>query len=595
MGRPPKEKFNYEEQFKRLYEKPDIKGNAKLLRKMYTKYYKDFPGVDPDVQVWVNSQLPDFGKKIKGERPFTESDIKAIERALDMSWVDIVEPLPEKPEKKKEKKFEEKGIRFAAHIDEEWCYQDLADSYDVDEYNVALCNYDEYGKTIIDYIIENKAKKGLEFLINKGYLWCNNGSLEFNGKIYRAEEHSKELWDWIVSLDDSELFLKALGEQNLFDCSFCRMETGEDFLDKIIENENIFNALCRERVYRKNNLKYMPGLLFEALKFSLNKNKDSITQKILLKYKDFIDEQTKVFQKEIVQESNNGFKVCNNYNTQREIEYGDNSIMFVWDFSALPKKYENFEEQIVPCQISNVLNQLRVKSISKMEYGDSFVKDGIYYIKKKFDLSLEALRYLTEEKGCKFLPTYIGEECGVTKIHAYKSDWHGVEFSELGEMLGEIHLLSQEKLGADRVYMYSRGFTNGFGHMFSGGARVIINWQTCEIGTPILDIVTAFLNYRYAYAYFGQVHNRFIEGKTKSYEELSQFLDAYPDKKVIENFGDKFNEELDRMLKNEIQGTQGKNTEAIEKLYMAKSFAEIYRNELNLITNQNCESKGDNK
>ena len=159
-------------------------------------------------------------------------------------------------------------------------------------------------------------------------------------------------------------------------------------------------------------------------------------------------------------------------------------------------------------------------------------------------------------------------------------------------MLGEIHLLSQEKLGADRVYMYSIGFANGFGRMLSGGTQVITSWKTCDIGTPILDIVTAFLNFDGCY---GKVYRRFIEDKDKSYQELSQFLNVYPDKRIIENFGDKFNEELDRMLKNEIQSAQGKNTETIEKLYMAKSFAEIYRDKLNLKTNQSCEGEDDKK
>jgi hypothetical protein len=58
---------------------------------------------------------------------------------------------------------------------------------------------------------------------------------------------------------------------------------------------------------------------------------------------------------------------------------------------------------------------------------------------------------------------------------------------------------------------------------------------------------------------------------------------------VIENFGDKFNDELDEMLRNVILGTQEKRTEAIEKLYMAKSFAEIYRDDLNRITMRKCE------
>ena len=584
MGRPQKEKNNYEKRFEQLYEEKRIDGNAGLLRKMYTVYYKGQPDVNTDRQTWVNSQEADFGKKIRGKRAFTESDIKSIERAVGMSWVDIVEPLPEKP--KKTKKFEEKGLRYAAYTDEERYYQDLAD-YNADDFNnVALCNYDEYGKTIVDYIIENKAENGLRFLINKKYLW-RRSSLKLGGRAYHTEEHSEELWDWIISIDDPELFLKVWGEEDLFNDSFDHEEKGEKFLEKIIETEKIFEALCcKEYIDPESNVKYMPCLLFEALKFSLNRNEQVIAQRIISAYAKFIDDQTKSFQNEINQESNNKLMAYRfGHSLQSEIRYDKKTVMYVWDVSKLPDKRGGFAEQIECYQISNIINRLKTKDLAAMEYGDSFIKDGIYYIKKKPDISLEALKYLTEERQCKFLPTYMGEENGVTKISAYKNDWYGVKFSELGKMLGEIHSLSREKLGVNRVYMYSGSFANGFGYMISGETKVISKWETCDIGTPVHDIVTAFLNYRY----YHQNYERFTEGKRESYAELSQFLDAYPDKGVIENFGDKFNDELDEMLRNVIWGTQGKRTEAIEKLYMAKSFAEIYRDDLNRITMRKCE------
>ena len=65
MGRPQKEKNNYEKCFKQLYEEKRIDGNAGLLRKMYTVYYKGKPDVNTDRQTWVNSQEADFGKKIR--------------------------------------------------------------------------------------------------------------------------------------------------------------------------------------------------------------------------------------------------------------------------------------------------------------------------------------------------------------------------------------------------------------------------------------------------------------------------------------------------------------------------------------------------
>lgn len=582
MGRPQKEKSNYEERFKELFKEKGIDGNAGLLRKMYTVYYKGKDGVDNDRQAWVNSQLSDLGKKLRGERSFTETDKKAIERALEMSWVDIVEPLPKKNE---QKVFKNKGLSYAAYMDEERYYQELADIKVVDEYNPVLLNYDEYGKTIIDYVIEEKAKNGLRFLIDNAFL-KSNPFLKFEG-VYRADEFSDELWDWIFSIDDAEIFLKAFGEQNLFDF-FSFDEAYQDgekekFLKKIVGTNRILEALCNERIYPQNEFKYMPSILFEVLKFALETNKQAIAQRIIAIYTKFIDSQTTAFQNATNQESSKSFSVSRLNSAQREIYYDGSLIMYVWDFSELNGKFNGFEDQIEFCQTTNILNRLVVKNLSAMEYGDSFVKDGIYYIKKKPDISLEALIYLTKEKDCKFLPTYIGEESGVTKICAYSS-WFSANFEELGEILGEIHSLSQEKLGEDRVYMYSRGFAGNscFGYTMSKRTKVITNWQACDIGTPIFDIISAFLNYcNRVYSYFREPYGCFIEEKNRLYEELSGFLNAYPDKRVIENFGDKLNEELDRRLKDAIQG---KKVIDIERIYMIKSFAEIYREDLNSVT-----------
>ena len=543
---------------------------------MYSKYYKDLPGVNTDKYAWINSQEADFGKKIRGERSFTEADIKAIERALEVSWVDIVEPLPLK---KTDEKFRNRGLRYAAHMDEEELYQDLADSKGANKYTPVLCSYDEYGKMIIDYILEFKAENGLKFLINNEHLRCDK-FLRFDGRIYRAEDLYEELWDWIISLDDSELFLKAMGEENLFDCSFCS-ESEDKLLEQIIGSKNIFEALCQERVDPKSNLKYIPGLLFKILNFSLAKKHRAAAQIIINTYKKFIEERIAALQNEASGKSSSLY-VDSGSSVQRRIYRDDTLIMHAWDFYQLSVELGEFKDQIEDCSSDSIIKRLEVKNLCEMKNGDSFVKDGIYYIKKEPDLSIEALKYLTAEKGCKYLPAYIGEESGVTKIHAYRA-WGSVKFGELGKMLGEIHSLSQEKLGVGRVYMYSKGFKNGFGYTDLEKTKVITNWRSCEIGTPIIDIITAFLNCGYFHERF---YEKFIQEKDTSYKELSEFLNAYPDKRVIVNFGDLFNEELDKMLKSVIQDTQEKNAKKIETLYIVKSFAEIYRHDLNLITNQ---------
>lgn len=402
--------------------------------------------------------------------------------------------------------------------------------------------------------------------------------------------HSKELLKWIFDIDDPNLFLKAIGENNLFNSEIYRREESDEFFEAIVGTNRIFEALCDERTYPEKELKYMPTLLFEILKYSLHKNDNVKAQRIISAYTKFLEDQIEAFRNETNIESNQKFGAQGINQVQTGIYYGKSLVMLAWNFGELDEKYDGFDDQIEYLKISNIIERLLVKNLSAMQYGDSFVKDGIYYVKMKPDLSLEALKYLTKEKGSEFLPTYIGEEEGVVKIRAYRNGISKIELKELGTMLGEIHSLSMEKMGKDKVYMYSGGFENGFGCMTYSSKKIITNWTVCEIGTPINDIVIALLN-----SYGCDIYNNYafvVRDSQKAYEELLQFLNTYPDKKVIENFGDKLNEELDKILNRVKNNVNTKDPKYIFHLHSMKGFAEIYCQNLNDITQLRNECEG---
>lgn len=580
MGRPTKEKTNCKESINALIKKEGIDGHIGLLIKMYSLYYKG-KVYETDKYQWAQKQEAEFSKKINGIKSFSESDIKAIERVFDMSWVDIVEPLSEKKAKEK-KEFKPCGLRYAAYTDDERCFAELDDRYDEDD-RAILCNYDEFGKTILDYIfeykVENKSGTGFKYLINNGYIRRNYDyyrNMRLQGRIYDAEKYSEKIWDWIIEIDDSELFLKFFGD--LFSEIDSRDEKIKNFvLELIIKSRNIFACLCTARERSDNKAKFMPSLLFELLKFALEKNENTVAQNIFAAYTKFIDERTEELQNDGDDEKK--FVYTENYGEQIGVSRGgEPPKMYVWDFFEV--KNDTFKEQIEYCNPEKIIERLEVKNLSSMKLGSSFVKGGTYYIKMKWDVSLEALKYLTEEKKCEYLPAYLGEEEGVFKISAWKNFWnYHPQADALAKMLGEIHSLSFEKLGEGQVYMYSKTFSReSFGYAIVGPRLLITNWRKCEIGSPIEDITTAILKC-------------FAVENDSTHKDISEFLEGYPHKGIIEKFGDRFNSEIDKMIVNAVREQDAKN---IKMLYMTKAMAEIYRGEFNRITELKSEDSTEN-
>lgn len=588
MSKPQKEKRDYTEAFEWLYADKNIEGNAGLLRKMFLKYYKSILDKDVDCQNWVNKQLPDFGKKIKGGRAFTESDIKAIERAVEMSWVDITEPIT-KEKKEHEQRFKPSGIRYAAYIDEEGYYEELSNQTDIDDYQSALFNCDEYEKSIIDYLLEYKAEKGLRFMVKKGYIYCYGNDTELQGYAYRTNEHSEELWAWILSIDDEELYS---GLMKNVDFSQRVTYSDRSFIESILNSEGFLSSLCKEREHPSNaEIKYMPLLLLDVLKLALEKGMRIAAQRILTEYTRFIDERVAEFKNNDITNGKKKFRTAGYnggllgiyYTRNISMDYGewsDEPIVYVWDFSDISQdKRVGFENQIEYCEHHSIMKRLEIKELSAMEYGDSFVREGVSYIKMKPDVSLEALIYLTRDKGCRYLPEYLGEEEGVTMVKDVSRIYGSVDMRTLGEMLAEIHSMSQEKLGEGKVYKYSGGFCrdtyNCFGRV--DNVPIIKNWRRCEIGTPTDDLANAFINLSSRYSHTqgaDEIGNCDIES-------LTCFLEGYGNKSVLADFGDRFNDFADARVHRAIEE---KKPDGIRAAYSLKSFAEINRDKLNELT-----------
>ena len=567
MGRKLQEKPNYEKQFERLYKEHHISGNSEMLKRMYERYYRQ-KGYE---EGWIERSLPDFGKKIKGDgRTFTDMDILAIERAVGMSFVDIVEPLTEGATNKATKEYEPRGWRYAACLDEKWYYDKMCSE--------AESHYDEYGKSVIDYILEYRALNGLRYLVDKGALHLDD-CLYVNESITYSKAPQGYI-EWIFELDDAEMFMKMFSNESIFNVYYeHNEEASNSFFEKFIKSNAIFDAVLKYEGVRQEydrELAYKPGILLGALKYALAKKENTVAQMIINSYRKYLDEQSEMLRRENALRENNPRLSLIDSGLQLSLYVDNQQMAYFWNIELLKHDGE-FKEQLEELDANTVLNNLFAKDLAKMQEGEEFIKDGVYYIKKSDCLALEAIKYLSGV-GCDAVPKYLGEKEGVTMLSAYRKNYYFYNKESeaaVAEILGKIHRYSKEKLGDGKVYSYANRLSLG---SCGDGKNVISNWQSCKIGTVISDITLVLLanftdplNYDEYSCLFTTYHNN-------TFERLCSFLDAYPDKDAIRCFGDALNAEVESMIANALEQN---NKGQVINLHLAKGFAEVYRSDLN--------------
>lgn len=587
---------NYEEAFDRLYKEHHISGNQELMYRMYDKYFRSH-GEGRD---WVDRNLSDFGKKKKGNgRTFTFEDKMAIERALGIRWVDIEDPIPESSAKKDiRREYKPDGWRYAAYLDETWYYEKLYDSKR--ERSEVSSWYDEYDKSIVDYILEYRATNGFKYLVDQGGIYIND-SLEISDSLTYSKS-SGEYLDWLFELDDAEMFMKMIDNdsreysralfspylRNLIDIE---EEVADRFFEKFINSNNIFSAVLKFEGIRQEwerELAFKPGILWMALKYALEKKEKTVAQMIINSYQEFLEKQSEILSEDIALSENNPCPSLIHGGLQFLLEVDSQPMAYFWNIELLEHDGE-FSEQLKELDANTVLDRLFAKDLAKMEEGKEFIKDGVYYIKKSDCLALEALKYLSKA-GCDAVPEYLGEKDGVTMLSAYKKNYYAYQKTSeaaVAEVLGKIHRYSKEKLGDGKVYSYANRLSLGY---CGDGKNVISNWQSCKIGTVISDITLVLLGNFTDPLNYGEYSYLFTTYRDNTFNRLCSFLNAYPDKDAIKCFGDSLNTELESML---FEAIKENDKEQIIKLYIAKGFAESYRKELNKLTSTENENNAE--
>ena len=194
----------------------------------------------------AKKEKSNFSKMVSGERPFKADYIAPLERILNTSLKYIVYGGEEE-----NNDFPLKGIRYAAYKNDIIYFKELEnEKNNIDQ--PVIDSYDEFGKSILDYIVQYRSFNGLKYLIDKEYL-----KLSWNGRLLDDGSNNRIVWsvnamdvfDMILKNDDAVIFEKfsdPWSRINAYGFSFGLL-TSDVTLEKIYKSNNIFDSLLNKR------------------------------------------------------------------------------------------------------------------------------------------------------------------------------------------------------------------------------------------------------------------------------------------------------------------------------------------------------------
>ena len=212
-----------------------------------------------DAYEFANREKSNFSKMLKGERPLKYEFIIPLEKIFGVSLARLMDEDAYKLPIEKENVPFNKGFRYYAYLDDPQLYKNEFNLLLARDGKPIITQTDEFGKTFLDYVVEYRSVNGVRYLYEEygiNLKWYYN-QFEFRkdkGITWINFENSLEFARLVASMKDAELFNSiydtynmffALGYYDVFDCIF----ENDDFLELILENNDIFNSIFEEKPY----------------------------------------------------------------------------------------------------------------------------------------------------------------------------------------------------------------------------------------------------------------------------------------------------------------------------------------------------------
>lgn len=232
-------------QKERIYElmkKTNIESDKALLIKIIEMIGKERVTMDT-----YEKKKSNFSKMLSGERDFTLDYIVALEKIFNVPFLYIKEGITEF-----DMGFIPKGMRYACYKNSYEAFEEL-DKDLTDNCCSVLTSSDEYGKHLLDYIIEYNSIEGIRYLVNKHelkYRSINDTMFLDNGMIFaRNDNYVFLISKMLIDNNEIELFNSVFDAYSMifYYSDYKSIFVNEEFFKLILNNELILNSIFNYR------------------------------------------------------------------------------------------------------------------------------------------------------------------------------------------------------------------------------------------------------------------------------------------------------------------------------------------------------------
>lgn len=523
-----------------------------------------------------------YYQMIEGTREFPNKYIVALEKVLNMKFIDMIDP---KSNAEAELKYDTlRTIAYANDYDKTKKF-DLSESKEDDS---IFHHEDEFGKYFIDYILEYSSINCLRYLLdNTVFETSFDGSFRY---YYTNDLESlpNKILNLICRIDDAALFKKLFDPYKLIRMSFYdnkNIYETEEFVRPILNTNNILNSLFEVEEISINEVNHAEfqmaiknGLfanmiinsllnvgLKEPLKYENQLctilNKSYYLNKEIVDYLKIYEEQFKINEKGII-----------------SIDWIVVGQVIKYELPLLPETPVSVRRAVDV--LSNPLYDLEFKE--SMRFGKRIyqVKDGkLYLTASNNDVEYEMLKYMSDN-SFKMIPKLyehnIEKNIDVldffepNETRGYYRDDNNILITDIALFLKQFHYLAKKKLGNEKVYLHNELTVDNVS-LDNNHIKGVINWSKCSIGNPLDEILFVLVHWT-------SMSDRY-RVNDKVLESIGVFTDTYDLDKTI-----KLGDELDNYLNNKINALD-KNSNGYERQYetlkFAQIFVDLYKDKLN--------------
>lgn len=573
-----------------LMEENNIATQSDLLRRIYEELD------EKDVDGTVKKQKSNFSQMLEGNRTLNKEYYIPLEKIFDIR---IAELLDDSKELKYQ--YVNKGIRWAAASDDVEEFRRLCNEDNPTFYQKVIKSKDEFGKDIIDYIIEFKAINGFKYLINNqklkystafgGYnLNFSNITNYFSVTIEKLLELSKML----LENGDIQTFNTFFNTYQLL-CDFGSFPNNvyldKDFLNGIIENEEIFNSMfsCKELTLNEANhtkkmenetflyinpiLNNLLNVCFEQnkrieinkiLEYGLKMNKivfDTIKEKVNSKIHDIKIEKT-------------GEVLVNNFCYGSVIVITDVIDPKIFYNKTTKDLIEDIRTMNKSFKFSNTLDYFS-------EIEDEIITDSEGKIIKKHSGNECEYKIYKEFENDKTLPLprYVDSYKDVDRFYKYegtvvKNNLTDEQIIKIVEFLVKFKNLSKQKFNGE-VYAQGKLDLCDFYFDDNGNLSQVVNFENAYVGDEYDDIILFLIKHS---GIFNIIFNE-IDRK-RILEKIDLIINSYTnDEKEKILIVDKILPYINKKIEN-IDKTNKSNIYIYRKFSNAQSFICFFINDI---------------